>query len=162
MSDESFETIYRRYFDAVYRYALSLTQDAHRAEEICQETFFKALGSLDRFRGDSSIRTWLFSIVRNVFLSEQRKRPSLPLEEILEQPDDGAGPEELALRQDQARRLHQRLHQLPEPYKEVFSLRVFAQLSFRQIGELFGKTENWACVVYHRARAKLNDKEELS
>ena len=82
------------------------------------------------------------------------------LEELPEIADDALGPEEQTLRRDESARLHRLLHALPEPYKEVFSLRVFAQLSFREIGSLFGKSENWACVVYHRARTKLQNRED--
>ena len=71
----------------------------------------------------------------------------------------GETPEEALLRSDTAFTIHQILHTLQEPYKEVFSLRVFGQLSFRQIGDLFGKTESWARVTYHRARLKI--KEEM-
>lgn len=160
MRQGDFEHIYRCYFGQVYRYALSLTRDEARSEELTQETFFKALQAIDRFRGESSVKTWLCAIARNCWLDERRKQPGEPLDELPEQPDESAGPEEQAIRRDDALRLHRALHQLPEPYKEVFSLRVFAQLSFREIGELFGKTENWACVIYHRARARLNQKED--
>jgi RNA polymerase sigma-70 factor (ECF subfamily) len=160
MREESFDKIYRQYFDPVYRYVLSLTPDEHRAEEITQETFFKALRALDGFRGECSLKTWLCTIAKNVFVSDQRRKKPLSLEESGDSPDRAAGPEELAVEHAEALRLHKALHALPEPYREVFSLRVFAALSFREIGELFGKTENWACVVYHRARAKLQEKED--
>jgi len=160
MGEDSFAQIYRQYFDPVYRYALSLTLDEHQAEEITQETFFKALESIDKFRAESSVKTWLCAIARNLFLSERRKRKPLSLEELADRRDDAAGPEERAIARSESLQLHKRLHALPDPYKEVFALRVFAQLSFREIGDLFGKSENWACVVFHRARAKINDKEE--
>jgi len=161
MDEKSFEEIYRTYFDPVYRFALSLTRDADQAEEITQETFFKALRSLDTYRGESAIQTWLCAIAKNVFLSQQRRKRPEPLEELTERSDGAPGPEERTVARMESARLHQALHDLPEPYKEVFTLRVFAQLSFREIGALFGKTENWACVVYHRARAKMRDAEEL-
>lgn len=160
MSGYDFEDIYKNYFSQVHRYALFLTNDEHLSEEITQETFFKALQSLDRFRGESSINTWLCAIAKNIYLSGLRKKDTLPLDEMPEKADDTAGPEEAALVREEARSLYQKLHELPEPYKEVFTLRVFAELSFREIGELFGKSENWACVVYHRARGKLHEKEE--
>ena len=99
-----FEEIYQTYFADVYRYILALSRDAHTAEEVTQETFFRALASIDQFRGDCQLR-----------------------------------------------------HDLPEPYKEVFSLRTFGELPFAQIGELFGKTESWARVTYFRARQKLKE-----
>ena len=158
MNEKDFERIYREQFDTVYRYALALTRDVHAAEELTQETFFKALQGIDGFRGESSLKTWLCGIVKNAFLSERRRKTAESLDEAPEPADEAAGPEKLALDRDESRRVHRALHALPEPYKEVFSLRVFGQLGFRDIGELFGKTENWACVVYHRARAKIQTK----
>lgn len=160
MVSESFDQIYERYFDPVYRYALSLSGDPHTAEEITQETFFKALRSLDRFRGDSSLKSWLCAIAKNLWLSSQRKKKAQPLDDAMALPDPAVGPEESILRQDESMRIHRLLHTLEEPYREVFSLRVLGQLSFRDIGEIFDKSENWACVVYHRARARIKEKME--
>ena len=160
MKEKEFEAIYRDYFDLVYRYALAMTRDVHAAEELTQETFFKAMQALDSFRGDSSIRTWLCGIAKNAFLSDRRRKRPQPLDELPERADEADGPENLALQKEERLRILRALHALPEPYKEVFSLRVFGQLRFQEIAELFGKTENWACVVYHRARGKLNAKME--
>ena len=162
MDEKDFERVYRDYFDPVYRYALALTRDVHAAEELTQETFFKAMQGIDGFRGDCGVKTWLCGIAKNTFLSEKRRKRPEALDDLPEQADDSEGPESLALDRDESRRVHRALHALPEPYKEVFSLRVFGQLSFRDIGELFGKTDNWACVVYHRARAKIQAEMEES
>ena len=160
MNEKDFERIYRENFDTVYRYALSLTRDVYAAEELTQETFFKAMQAIDSFRGDCGVKTWLCGIAKNTFLSEKRRKHPESLEELPEQADGADTPEALALDREESRRLHRALHALPEPYKEVFSLRVFGQLSFREIGELFGKTDNWACVVYHRAGSKIRETEE--
>ncbi|MBQ8136096.1 MAG: sigma-70 family RNA polymerase sigma factor [Clostridia bacterium] len=160
MGQESFDAIYQSYFDPVYRYALSLSGDPHAAEEITQETFFKALRSLHQFRGDSSMKSWLCAIAKNLYLSEQRKKKPQPLDDASALADPGPTPEEALLRQDESMRIHQLLHRLDEPYREVFTLRSLGQLSFRNIGALFGKSENWACVVYHRARTKIKNEME--
>ena len=160
MKADQFDLVYREYFDPVYRYALSLSGDAHAAEEITQETFFKAMRALDRFRGESSLKSWLFSIARNAWISELRRKKAAPLEQAEEAPDPGAGLEEALMNREDGLRIHRLLHDLPEPYREVFTLRALGQLGFRDIGELFGKSENWACVVYHRARAKIKEKME--
>ena len=160
MESNSFEQIYQTYFDPVYRYALSLSRDPHAAEEITQEAFFKALRSLDQFRGDSSLKSWLCAIAKNLWLSEQRKKKAQPIDEAMDLPDPAIGPEESILRQDESMRIHRLLHRLDEPYREVFTLRTLGQLGFRDIGELFGKSENWACVVYHRARTKIKEEME--
>ena len=160
MEPEQFDEIYQAYFDPVYRYVLSLSGDTHVAEEVTQETFFKALRSLDRFRGDSSLKSWLCAIAKNIWISGQRKKKTQPIEQASMLPDPGIGPEERIVRQDESMRVHRVLHCLDEPYREVFTLRALGQLSFRDIGELFGKTENWACVVYHRTRARIQKEME--
>ena len=160
MQADSFDQIYQTYFDPVYRYALSLSGNSQTAEEITQETFFKALRSLHQFQGKSSLKSWLCAIARNIWLSEQRKKKPQPIDEAMPLPDPSAGPEEAIVRQDESLRIHRLLHRLDEPYREVFTLRTLGQLSFRDIGDLFGKSENWACVVYHRARARIREKME--
>lgn len=162
MQADSFTQIYQSYFDPVYRYALSLSGSPHIAEEITQETFFKALRSLNQFQGRSSLKSWLCAIAKNLWLSEQRKRKDQPIDDATHLSDPSVGPEEAIMRQDEHMRIHRLLHHLSEPYREVYTLRTLGQLSFRDIGELFGKSENWACVVYHRARTKIMEKMEGS
>ena len=157
---EDFDQVYQNCFDPVYRYVLSLSGNPAVAEEITQETFFKALQSLDQFQGKSNLKSWLCAIAKNQWLSEQRKKNVQPVDEAASQADPSVGPEERIVRQDESMRIHRLLHHLDEPYREVFTLRTLGQLSFRDIGELFDKSENWACVVYHRARAKLKEKME--
>ena len=156
-----FEQVYCTYFKDVQMYLLALCKDAHLAEELTARVFFNALHSYPKFRGDCDIRTWLCSIGRNAYISHLRKtRPNVPLDEI-NIPDPRQSIEERIADKDQAMEIHRILRTLPEPYKEVFSLRVFAQLSFADIGMLFGKSANWACVTYHRARQKIKDEMEV-
>ena len=160
MQRDSFDQIYQSYFDSVYHYAFSLSGNPQTAEELTQETFFKAMRSLNQFQGKSSLKSWLCAIAKNLWLSEQRKKKPLPIDDALPIPDMSIGPEEAIVRQDENMRIHRLLHRLDEPYREVFTLRTLGQLSFRDIGDLFGKSENWVCVVYHRARAKIKEKME--
>ena len=155
-----FETIYRRYFTDVELYLRAICHDEHLAEELTEQVFFQALKALPKFRGDCDIRTWLFSLARNCYLSHLRKtKPTEDISEI-QIPDPKQAVEEQVADKQQAMQIHRILHDLPEPYKEVFSLRIFGQLSFEDIGSLFGRTANWACVTYHRARQKIRDKME--
>ncbi len=149
-----FEAVYRQYFADVYKYALALSRDEATAEEVTQETFFKALSAIDSFRGDCQLRVWLCQIARNQYLTLCRERKRFG--EAAGEPGD-SGIEEGFADADAAKRLHVLLHGLPEPYKEVFSLRTFGELPFAQIGELFGKTESWARVTYFRARQRLKE-----
>ena len=155
-----FEKVYRMYFTEVEQYLLAMSKDASLAEELAAQVFFRAMKALPEFRGDSEIRTWLCSIAKNLYLSHLRQQKNVePVEDEL--PDSGQDLESSLIEKDQAMRIHILLHTLPEPYKEVFSLRIFGQLSFQEIGTIFGKTANWACVTYHRARQKIKDAMEV-
>jgi len=153
---EDFQQIYNLYFKDVYKYALSLSRDPHIAEEITQDTFFRALKSIDSFRGQCRLYVWLCQIAKNTYYSYSQKQARTPAEQ---EPAPGETLEEHLLTKESAFEIHKILHHLPDPYKEVFSLRIFGELSFSQIGELFGKTESWARVTYYRARLKI--KEEI-
>lgn len=155
---ETFEQIYRAYFTDVYRYCMKLCGNADEAEELTGETFFKAMQKLDSYRGACELRVWLCSIAKNRYLSEQRKQRSEPISDTLESPADS--PEELAVRSDEAERVSEAVHRLDEPYKEVFLLRVYGEMPFESIGKLFGKTANWACVTFHRAKARIKTELE--
>ena len=158
-----FEQVYHAYFADVFRYIRRLSNNEHIAEEITADTFFKAIQSLDRFRGDCDIRVWLCQIAKNSYLSYLKKHRHIDnIEDAALQsiPDPAETIEERFVRQDEAAQIQKILHEIPEPYKEVFMWRVFAALSFKQIGQVFGKSENWACVTYHRARAKIKERLE--
>lgn len=162
------EKLYREYFTPVYRYTLSLVHDPDMAEEITQETFFRALKKINDYRGEASLKVWLCQIARNLSfdsLKRQSKTTALTKRDDDESDDyelpagSESDPEEQLLRKQTAMKIHRILHDLKEPYKEVFQLRTFGDLSFAEIGELFGKSESWARVTYYRSRMMI--KEEL-
>lgn len=150
-----FERIYSAYFTEVELYLRAITRDDALAEELTAQVFFQAMKALPKFRGDCDIRTWLCAMGKNCYLSHLRKERRLENIDELSIPDPGQNIEDRVMDRTQAMTIHRVLHTLPEPYKEVFSLRVFGQLSFEDIGSLFGRTANWACVTYHRARQKI-------
>lgn len=157
------EELYRTYFDIVYRYIRSISQDGSLAEEVTQETFFKALKKADQFRGDCDVRVWLCQIAKNTLYDHLKKQKKQLLgDEKLEKIESAGGEllEEKLAQRSQAMEIHKVLHRLSEPYKEVFSLRTFGELTFREIGMLFGKSENWARVTYYRARVKIREELE--
>ena len=154
-----FQEVYNLYFRDVYRYALSLCRNESVAEEITQETFFKALAKLDSFDGRCKVSVWLCQIAKNTYISMCRRNKHLEYDAGAELTPNNGNIEEIIFDKETAFAIHKVLHTLEEPYKEVFSLRTFGELSFKQIAELFEKTETWARVTYHRARLKI--KEEL-
>jgi len=150
----NFEEIYQAYFHDVYFYTNSLVADQDIAEEIAQETFFKALKSFHQFDGKKDVRAWLFTIAKNTYFTHYKKQQrEINREENSTQKDiqlvDHLMDEERALM------IHRFLHAMEEPYKEVFSLRIFGELSFEAIGQLFGKSDGWARVTYYRAKKKI-------
>lgn len=151
---EDFDQVYRQNEQAVRLFLTRLTGSAALAEELTQETFYKALRQWKSFRGDCAVTTWLCSIGKRLYYDACRRVQPLPLEGAPE-PAARDVAEDLA---DRERRFaaHQLLHSLPDPFKEVFTLRTFGELSHREIGALFGKTESWARLTYYRARQMLN------
>jgi len=141
-------------YDAVYRYALTLCKSETEAGDITQETFLRAMKSKDGFEGSSSLYTWLCAIAKNLWFTKYAKNKREVSADFIHETeaDPSSLPDETAADRDTSMRLHRILHSLDEPYKEVFSLRVFGQLSFAEISGLFGKTESWARVTYHRAK----------
>lgn len=156
---EEFERVYSEYYDTVFQYILSLCKDKLWAEEITQEAFFKALKSISRFRGECKLSVWLCQIAKNTYYTEakrQNRQADCPLEIL----PAAEGMEQKVLTRSSALELHKQLHALREPYKEVFWMRTFGELSFAEIGSLWGKTESWARVTYHRARLKIREGSE--
>lgn len=160
-----FEEIYNKYFNDVFRYIRRLSNNEHIAEEITADTFFKAMHSIDSFRGDCDIRVWLCQIAKNGYLSYLKKSgrfDNVDEAELLSIADSDETIEEQLVRHSEVIQLQKILHDIPEPYKEVFMWRVFAELSFKQIGQVFNKSENWACVTYHRACNKIKERLEVT
>jgi RNA polymerase sigma factor (sigma-70 family) len=155
-----FEQVYRMYFRDVFLYTMSISGDELTAQDITSETFLKALKSIDSFKGNCDIRVWLCQIARNTYFSYLRKKGRHPVQEIPPQLEDQFNLEQSVFSAMDSMKAHRILHSLDEPYKEVFTLRVFGELSFRQIASLFGKTENWACVTFHRAKKKMQERME--
>ena len=159
MDREQTESLYETHYMRVFSYAMTLTGNRSQAEEITQETFFRAFSRHSEFRKESDEVTWLCAIAKNCFYDEKRRQSKTgPIPE--EVPDTGKEIELAAADRDSSFRIHVALHALEEPYREIFELRVFGELSFRDIGTIFGKTENWARVTYHRARLKLQERME--
>lgn len=151
-----YEKLYRTYYMDVFSYAVTLLKDRQMAEEITQDVFFRAMNSKKQFEGRSKELTWLCAIAKNACMDELRRQNRLsPLEEDIESDDSFADRLE---DKDTLLQIHRSLHVMEEPYKEVFQLRVFGELSFADIARIFGKTESWARVTYHRARLKLQER----
>lgn len=155
------DNLFEEYYEDVLRFLRGLSRDEHLAEELTQETIYRALKSIHTYKGESDLRIWLCSIAKNLFYTYYKKQKNTTYGETYENCES----EEKLLEQmvedkDMAIHVHRILHELKEPYKEVFSLRVFGELSFKEIASLFQKSEHWACVTYHRAKMMIRQSLE--
>lgn len=158
-----FEKVYKEYFNDVYLYIKRLSGDEHIAEDITSETFFKALKSIDSFRGECEIRVWLCQIAKNsyyTYIKKNSKIQNVEETELINLPDNKNNVADEVANKMQALAIQKILEELDEPYREVFMWRVYAELSFKEIAGIFNKNENWACVTYHRARNQIKKRLE--
>ena len=135
---------------------MTLSKNRNVSEEVTQKTFFKAMTADKKHRGESAEFTWLCAIAKNIFIDELRMQKHTGEIDGSEASDMDV--ENAFINEEAAFKIHQVLHELEEPYKEVFQLRVFGELSFQKIGLLFNKTESWARVTHHRARLKIQER----
>jgi len=149
---KEFDLLFQELNPMVYRYLLSLCGDRDLAAELTSETFYQAYLHIDRFRGDCKVETWLCQIAKNAYFKEMKRRRRHG--ELTEQTDNTSFVDSLADR-EQALRLHKELHLLQEPYREIFMLRIFGELSFKDIAHICGRSESWAKVTFYRAKEKL-------
>lgn len=155
MTDFDFGEIYETYFTDVYKYVLTLCRDEAIAEDVTQETFFKAMRHINQFNGTCKLYVWLCQIAKNTYFSLSKKQKRMTTNDDFQ--EITLDFEKQYMDKESAKELHQLLHQLNDPYKEVFTLRVFGELPFSQIGELFGKTDSWARVIFYRAKKQLKE-----
>lgn len=152
---DRFEDVFEQYAQPVYRFLLKLTQDESEAEELTQETFFKAFLHIDSFQGECSIYTWLCQIGKNLYLNEKKRRKRLSPDSLDPNLASSHNVEEHAIRKEQLAAALNALGQLPELSREVVSLRVFGGMRYKEIAAMLGKTETWAKVTFFRAKDQL-------
>ena len=155
---QSMEEIYRQHAQTVYRYLLAQTRSADLAEELTQETFYQAVRTAGQYRGEGKLTTWLCGIAKNVLRSYQRRHP--PEEELDEAAAAPDTPDEAFLARESQLELLRKMQTLGSDAREVMYLRIFGALSFRDIGEILSRTENWARVAYYRGREALRKELE--
>jgi len=152
---KAFDEIYNEYANVVFKYLMSLTMDPDLSEELTQETFYKAYKNIDKFDGKCKMSVWLCQIAKfsyfRYYKKEKRKHEFAPEE----QTESTVEIEDEFMKAHDTISLHRIIRTLGEPYKEVFYLRFFGDLSYQQISEIFGKSESWARVTFYRAKEKI-------
>lgn len=153
-----FSGIYEEDARKIYRFLLSLSGDECMAEELTQQTFYKAFIHIKKFEGRCSLYTWLCQIAKNEWLMECRKKKTFPINEQYKA-EDAANPEIQVIQRVRQKQIHDAIRRLPALYRDVLILRTYGELSFAEIASNMGKTESWAKVTYFRGKDKL--KKEL-
>ena len=152
--EKDFEEIYNKYFKDVYKFVFSICNNEHIAEEVTQETFFKALKNIDKYNGQCKFYVWLCQIAKNTYFTIYKKNSkNEELSEVIV--DDNLL--EKIMDKESALDIYKQIHLLEEPYKEIFYLRTFCELSFKEIAIIYGKQENWARIIYYRAKIKIKE-----
>lgn len=153
------EEIYRQNAQLVYRFLLKQCHDEHLAEDLTQETFLRAIKSIDSYDYSCKISVWLCQIAKHVFLQNlQKNGREIPSEETVEEAGEKSGNtgiEERIIKKYELLDVLKDMQELPEVMREVIYLRTMADLSFREIGEVLGKGENWARVTFYRGKERL-------
>ena len=150
-----FEMVFQNNSQFVFRFLMKLCGDVSLAEELTQETFFRAYMNISALRNEEKVAVWLCQIAKNTYFAwfneQKRKQPISQPISANSTPDLA----ELFEEKELAGRAFSVLHALEEPYKEVFMLSVFGGLSLKDISAMFGKSESWARVTYYRAKQKI-------
>lgn len=158
---KAIEELYKENFDVVFKYLFCLTHDLNISEELTQETFYRAFKNINKFKGDSKLSTWLCQIAKNLWYDEinKKKKNVVSYEENINlvEVDFDESLEEKVISKDNKLKLYRKLQKLDEQSREVIYLRITGDLSFKEIGEILNKTENWARVTYYRGKQKLKE-----
>ncbi len=153
-----FEKIYREKREFIFKYLMKMTHDTVLAEELTEETFFRAYMNFSSLRNKEKVSIWLCQIAKNTYFAHFNEQKKLAPSEMLELLSDTEDLEESLVQKELAEKALACLRELDEPYKEVFALSVFEGLSLKEISNIFGKSESWARVTFYRAKQKLSEK----
>jgi RNA polymerase sigma-70 factor (ECF subfamily) len=154
---QDLEQIYKQYFETVNKYLFCLTHNSDISEELTQETFYRAVKKINTFKGECKMSVWLCQIAKNLWYDELKKNKKLGNIEqtFLIQSEDNL--EENIILNENKLELYRKLQKLDKQTREVIYLRITGELSFREIGDILNKTENWARVTFYRGKQKLKE-----
>lgn len=156
---QNMEEIYREYAKTVNKFLFCLTHDSYLSEELTQETFYLAIKNINTFKGQSKISVWLCQIAKNLWYNElkKQKRNVTLSNEDLEKIPTVEDIDDIIIENEKKQNLYNQIEKLDENLKQIVFLRIVGDMSFKEIGEVFNKTENWARVNFYRAKQKLKE-----
>jgi len=155
---QDMEQIYKKYFETVNKYLFCLTHNSDISEELTQETFYKAVKKINTFKGESKISVWLCQIAKNLWYDELKKNKKIQNieDEMLSIESEDKTEEKIILNESKVE-LYKKIQKLDKQTREVIYLRITGELSFKEIGDILNKTENWARVTFYRGKQKLKE-----
>lgn len=154
------EDVYKEYANIIYKYAYSLSKSKDIAEEITQETFLIAVENIKKFRGECKISVWLCQIAKHAFFKYIKKRKmEIPIDEVKDVIDEKVLIDEIC-KKDEKDRLLKKIEKLKEPMQSIVKLRLETDFTFKEIGRIYGKNENWAKVIFFRGKEKLKEESK--
>lgn len=158
---QNMERIYKEYFEIVNKYLFCLTHNDDISEELTQETFCKAVEKIDTYRGDCKMSVWLCQIAKHTWYDYCRKnKRETNLGDLLNIENKEITLEEDIVSKDERIELYKKMQKLDEKTREVVYLRITGELSFKEIGVILNKTENWARLTFYRGKLKLKEVDE--
>lgn len=157
MSKINVDEIYSKHFRTVYKYLVYLTHDTELAEDLTQETFCKAIKNINSFRGDCKISVWLCEIAKNLWLNELKRTEKISSEDIQDNIDSLYNVEDEFINRQDMILFYKKLQEIKEPIKDILYLKLFSNLTFKEIGEIKGKSEVWARVNFYRGKQKVKE-----
>ena len=159
MRNHKIEKIYNEYYPIVYKYLCCITNSQDLAEDLTQETFYKMIRHIDSFKGNCKLSSWLCEIAKNLWYDELRKnkRKTMIIQNIKESSQENI--EENFIHKEELSITYQKMNQLDKETKRVMYLRIHSELSFKEIGQILGKTENWARVTFYRGKKKVKESD---
>ena len=153
-----FEKLFIDNRDFIFKYLMKMTRDASLAEELTQETFFRAYMNYSSLRNKERASVWLCQIAKNTYFAWYNKQKKSDSLDYFTMVSDGKDIEDEYIQKELSQKALLCLHELEEPYKEVFMLSVFGDFSLKDISTTFGKSESWARVTFYRAKQKLSER----
>jgi len=153
------EKIYEEYFESIYKYLICLTHNKDIAEDLTQETFYRAVKNIDTYKENNKMSAWLCRIAKNIWYDQCRKNKKLTNieeQELINIPDKNLV-ENIVITNDKKIYLYKKMQNLDEKSREVMYLRITGELTFKEIGDILGKSENWARIIFYRAKKNIKE-----
>lgn len=154
------EELYRQYYDVIFKYLMCLSKNKEIAEDLTQETFYKMIKKINTYKGKAKFSVWLCEIAKNTYYDELRKNKKISKNEEIDNIISDQNLETDYIEKEQKLKTYEKINQLDEITRRVLYLRINSELSFKEIGEILGKTENWARVTFYRGKQKIKEGKE--